>query len=279
MNLKCIMSLCLFVLIGQGIIQAQDNLATLINIVEAGKTYSLYKAKSSETNVIKEKETHFLKLVPPVYEIIFDTIELAPALNGNLDTSNYFIQTEVLVLKESGVEWKTARVSPLCRKEEGVPHLALCLLKTTPDYKIIHRKFFPFKNIFDTTSTDYIIPAETIIIQRKVLISKTAIHYITDKKTSLNPGEKIIEIPAGNWRKWEEITCPIGEFNNPSISDIQEALKKQQYKVSLTGKFDEETKHALLQFQQDNVLEEEGLTPETLQRLGVRRERLITIDF
>lgn len=279
MDLRFVTTLTLFCLI-QGMIQAQDNIESLLGMVETGKTYALYKAKPGDKNTIREKQTHYLKLVPPQYKTIYDTIELAPALNGNLDTSNYFIQTEVLVLKEPSAEWKTARVSPLCREKEGVPHVALCLLKTTPDYRIIHRKFFPFKNIFDTSTTDYVIPAETVVVERKVQIQKARIYYVTsDKKAELGPGEKIIEIPAGKWRKWEEITCPFGEFNDPSITDIQEALKKQKYDIKITGKFDELTKRTLMLFQQDNMLEEGGITPETLQRLGVKREKLIKIDF
>ena len=281
MNLKFALILSLICFFG-GKTQAQDNLESLLSIVETGKTYALYKAKAGDTKIIKETKTHYLKLVPAKYETVLDTIELAPALNGNLDTSNYFIQTEVLVLKEPGAEWKTAKVSPLCRKDDGVPHLALCLLKTTPDYKIVHRKFFPFKNIIDTTTTDYVIPAETIIVKRKVLVQKARIYYVTaEKKNELGPGEKIIEIPAGFWRQWAEIVCPFGDFNDPSIEEIQKALKKQQYDVRITGKFDEQTKRHLMMFQKDNMLTDDGgnVTPETLDRLGVKREKLIQIDF
>jgi hypothetical protein len=280
MNLKFILTLSLFCLF-LGKIQAQDNLESLLNIVETGKTYALYKAKSKDAEVVKAIETHYLKLVPAKYKTVFDTIELAPALNGNLDTSNYFIQTEVLVLKEPGAEWKTAKVSPLCRKEDGVPHLALCLLKTTPNYRIVHRKFFPFKNIMDTTATDFIIPAEVIIVERKKLEQKGRIYYVTaDKRNDLGPGEKIIEIPSGSWRKWAEITCPFGTFENPSMSEIQKALKQQQYNVKITGKFDEQTKRQLIMFQKDNMLDDQGsVTSETLNRLGVKREKLIQIDF
>lgn len=281
MNLKFTLTLsllCLFL----GKTQAQDNLESLLSIVETGKTYALYKAKSGDTKIIQESKTHYLKLVPAKYRTVFDTIELSPALNGNLDTSNYFIQTEVLVLKEPGAEWKTARVSPLCRKDDGVPHLALCLLKTTPDYRIVHRKFFPFKNIIDTTTTDYIIPAEIIVVKRKILEQKGRIYYVTpDKKNDVGPGEKIVKIPAGSWRQWDEIVCPFGDFNDPSIEEIQKALKKQQYNVQVTGKFDEQTKNQLIMFQKDNMLSDHGgsVTPETLDRLGVKREKLIQIDF
>lgn len=262
------------------LLKAQNSLESLLKMVETGKAYALYKAKTGDENVVISTETHYLHLVPPVYETVMDTIELAPALNGNLDTSNYFIQTEILVLREPGVDWKTATISPMCRPQQGVPHLALCLLKTTPEYKIIHRKFFPFKTIYDTTATDYVIPAEVIVVKRKVLKQKTRLFYLTKPPTiDAAAGEKLIKIPAGKWKNWGEITCPFGEFNDPSITEIQEALRKQDYQVKVTNKFDEQTKRNLLLFQQDNMLEEGGITDQTLQRLGISRERLISIDF
>ena len=63
MNLKLILTLSLFCFF-LGKIQAQDNLESLLNIVETGKTYALYKSKSKDTEIIKETETHYLKLVP-----------------------------------------------------------------------------------------------------------------------------------------------------------------------------------------------------------------------
>lgn len=271
--------LCVLCLGTGGRLHAQDNLESLLDIVEVGKTYALYKANHGDEAFISEKETYYLKLVPPVYKTILDTIELVPALNGNLDTSNYFIQTEVLVLKEPGAEWRTATVSSQCQHRKGQPFLALCLLKTTPDYRIIHRKFFPFKNILDTTTTDFVIPAKTLVVKRKVLVSEGRIYHTKSRNESLKAGEKIVRIPAGDWLKWMEITCPFGEFNDPSMTMIQQALKDKAYEVELTGKFDEQTKRALHAFQQDNLLEEGSVTPETIQRLGIKRERLIQIDF
>ncbi|MGH1339634.1 MAG: peptidoglycan-binding domain-containing protein [Aureispira sp.] len=279
MNIAAIITISLL-FCTSSLLKAQNNLEALLNMVETGKAYALYKAKAGDENVVTATETHYFHLVPPIYETILDTVELAPALNGNLDTSNYFIQTEILVLKEPGVDWKTATISPMCRPEQGVPHVALCLLKTTPEYKIIHRKFFPFKTIYDTTATDYIIPAQVIIVKRKILKQKTRLYYLT-KPQSINvaAGEKLVQVPAGKWKNWDEITCPFGEFNDPSITQIQEALIKQDYPIKVTNKFDEQTKRNLLLFQQDNMLEEGGITDQTLKRLGISRERLISIDF
>jgi uncharacterized protein involved in tolerance to divalent cations len=266
--------------LGGGLSQAQDNLESLIEMVEANKAYALYKAKPGDKDVLREKEPHYIKIVSPVFKMVHDTIIISPALNGNLDTSNYFIQTEVITIKEPVISWKVAKVSPLCRKDEGIPHLTLSLVKSTPDYRIVHSKFYPFRNILDTTSTDYIIPSEKMIVHRKVCVQKTCIYYVTKGHIeNLKEGEEVIKIPAGKWRKWSELTCPFGQYEIPSITDIQKELKSQAYEIVVTGKLDEQTKKAITAFQHDNLLETNNpLSQETMQRLGIKRERLISVD-
>lgn len=257
-----------------------SNIDHLLSIVETGKTYILSKATKSGEHTVQEKDGYYLKLVPPKYHIVHDTIELSPALNGNLDTSNYFIQTEVLVLREPGASWKTAKISNACMKEEGiVAHAGICLLKTVPKYQIVHRKFFPFKNILDTTTTDYVIPAKLIIVERKELKEKARLVRLNiNEQPILKTGEKLIKVTPGNWNKWSEVVCPFGQFNDPKISEVQAALKKEGYVVKITGNYDEQTKRGVHDFQKDNVLEVGELSEETIQRLGVKRERLITIE-
>ncbi len=281
MNLKNIFLCAAFLFFGGLILQAQDNLESLVEMVQVNKAYALYKAKPSDKDVVKEKKTHYIKLIPAKYQTIFDTIVISPALDGNLDTSNYFIQTEVITSKESIVTWKTATVSPLCRKDAAVPHLTLSLTQTVPDYRIIHTKFYPFRNILDTTSTDYIIPAEKMVIERLVCTQKSRIYYITDaQKEQLSKGEKLLKIPAGKWKKWQRISCPIGEYAMPSVSSIQKELKRQAYDVKVTGEMDTQTKKAIVAFQQDNLLEiGDPLSPETLKRMDIKGKKLISIDL
>lgn len=270
----------LFFLYGSNISIAQTNLDKMLQQVEAGKTYALYKATKADSEVYTEENSFYIKVTPPIYKTVYDTIEITPALNGNLDTSNYFIQTEILVLKEASLAWKTARIHQLCREDKSTPVLALCLLKTTPEYQIVNRKFFPFKNILDTTTTDYIIPAEIEIVERKVLVQDTRIMRLTeDKKNQIAKGEKLVKISKGNWAAWTEVVCPYGEFNDPDIKEVQTALKKQNYNVKITGNFDATTREALHQFQKDNMLDIGGLSDGTLERLGIRKEPLISIDY
>lgn len=261
--------------------QAQgNNYQYLLDSVREGKTYALYKAKGNEKKTFTENEGYYIKLVPAKYRIVYDTIELSPALNGNLDTSNYFIQTEVLELKEAGAEWHTARVSSACVSDgKNQPQVSLCLLKTVPKYKIVNRKFFPFKNILDTTNTDYIIPAKTIIVEREVMVESARLERLPlSQSPNLKLGEKVVRVDAGAWLPWEEVVCPYGVFNTPDIRSIQEALKKEGYKIEITNAYDEQTKRAVHEFQRDQMIEEGELDEKTIERLGVRREKLITVE-
>lgn len=268
-------------LLGNMHAQTNDNLDYLMSTVSEGKTYYLAKANRNSKKVIQEKEGYYIKLVPAVYETIPDTIVLSPPLNGNLDTSNYFIETEVLVLKEPAAEWKTARVSDLCmEKGASTAEHALCLLKMVPKYQIVNKKFFPFKNILDTSRTDFIIPAKITVVERERIVSKAKLERIpiSQGKPTLKAGEKLIKISVGKWERWQEVVCPYGEFNDPTAEEIQEALKKEGYKLKITKSYDEQTRRALHEFQTDNMLEVGELSEETIKRLGVKRERLITVE-
>ena len=63
------------------------------------------------------------------------------------------------------------------------------------------------------------------------------------------------------------------------FSIIRSAFMANSSGLTITGDFDLQTKEALQQFQTDNRLEVGGLSPETLNRLGIRREPLISVDF
>ncbi len=259
--------------------QAQNNLDRLLTKVEEGKTYALLKSHAGTANTVDEKHGYYIKLVPPKYRTVHDTIVISPALNGNLDTSNYFIQTEVLVLREPSLEWKLAKVSRLCMEDtKHEPHAAICLLKTVPQYDIVHRHFYPFKNITDTTNTDYIIPAKIKIVARQELVEPTRLYHIPlNQKVELADNEYLITVPAGTWKEWDEVVCPFGVFNDPDIRQVQLALQKQGYSIKITNSYDEQTKRMLHQFQLDNMLPEGEMDDTTLKRLGVERQRLIQV--
>lgn len=271
-------SILIFLTISAAYTQVTDNFQYLLDSIQLGKTFSLSKAKRGDKNVVKEKETYYIKIVPPKYKIVQEEIEISPALNGNMDTSNYFIQTEIIELKEPGAHWKRAKISKLCTG--GDSEIALCLLKTVPKYQIVHRKFYPFKNILDISNTDYVVPAQTITVEKQVLAEPSRLErYTADNRPEVNvgDGEYLVQITAGNWRVWEHVVCPFGVFNTPDVRDIQKALMDREYDVKITNKYDEQTRRALHQFQEDQRIPVGELSDLTIQRLNVQREKLITI--
>lgn len=258
--------------------QAQNSNYSALLQAEGGKTYSISKAKTAADAKIDDKQGFQIFLVPPVYRTVIDTLVLSPALNGNLDTSNYFIQTEVIVLRDPGLEWRVANVSRLCMKDQSLPpQTALCLLKTAPKYDMINRKFFPFKNILDTSRTDNVVPAEIKIVEREELVMPA---YLQKANLDAVPpqGVRSIKIPAGQWTDWAEVVCPYGVFNDPDIRQVQEQLQKRGYDIIITNSYDEQTKRALHQFQNDNVLAPGELDDKTLKRLGIEPEILIRVE-
>jgi Putative peptidoglycan binding domain len=271
--------------IGAGSLSAQrNNLDYLVNNVVEGKAYVLTKSKTKNDHTIEEKEGYYIKIVPPKYKTVFDTVVISPELNGNLDTTNYFIQTEIFVLREPSAVWKTATVSKVCTTEYGSNlepnHVALCLLKTVPKYEMVHRKFYPFKNILDVSTTDNVVPAEIRIIERFELTDAARLEHIpfSEKEPRLSDGEKLIKINPGTWNHWAEAVCPFGIFNDPDIKQIQAALQKQGYKINLSNSYDEQTKQAVHAFQLDHMLPQGELDDETLKRMGIEKQKLIQIQ-
>lgn len=255
-----------------------ENLNALIQNSQEGKTYFISKTTENTANAIYEPVGYQIKFSPARYKEYWDTIIIAPALNGNLDTTNYFTQTEILILKEPSIQWKQAQISKLCMPNAKSSTMGACMLKTTATYEIIHVRFYPYKNITDVSNTDFVIPAEIKIVKRYELVRPTQIsHHPLTEKLELTLGEKIMTVTEGYWTRWAEAVCPFGASNDPQVTQIQDALLKQGYKLTKTGNFDEQTKRALLQFELDHNLPEDKLDDALWQRLGIETEKLINI--
>ena len=256
-----------------------ENIKYLTDNAVEGKAYFIAKANADSKKTFTDQEGFYIKMVPAVYKTVIDTIVLQPALNGDLDTANYFIETEVLVVSEPSAEWRTAQVSELCIQDGISPFLTFSLQKKSPEYQIVNRKFFPFKNILDVSEADNVIPEVLYFLKRNELVQKARLEtYPLSQKPELNPGEKLLEIPAGEWQHWEQIQCPYGDYKEPKPEEIQQELLKRGYKLSISGKMDTETKQALHEFQADNDLEIGKFNDETAAKLGLKRERLIRIE-
>ena len=186
-----------------------ENIKYLTDNAVEGKAYFIAKANADSKKTFTDLEGFYIKMVPAVYKTVIDTIVLQPALNGDLDTANYFIETEVIVVSEPSAEWRTAQVSELCIQDGISPFLTFSLQKKSPEYQIVNRKFFPFKNILDVSEAENIVPEVLYFLKREELVQKARLEtYPLSLKPELNPGEKLLEIPAGEWQHWEQIQCP-----------------------------------------------------------------------
>lgn len=144
-----------------------------------------------------------VRVVPPVYETIVDSVVIVPALNANLDTSNYFTQMEIVLLKEPTQFW--------VKNSEST----LCVVHTAPEYIEVERRFYPFKNILDTENAEAVIPAQIKIIERKVLVRSGRL----DKLSADAPTEEselVIKIRVQDWVYWQNFidSCQYDEANS-----------------------------------------------------------------
>lgn len=264
--------------------QTQDIFESLRKQAELGKTYFIGLANANSEKSYDLNEGYYLKFVPAKYETTQDSILVSPALNGNFDTTNYFMSTEILTLREPVSEWRPADVSEICRQDEEPKHkVAACLVKLAPEYKVVNTRFYPFKDILDTNRTDHVIPAVYELVERQTLKQKSRIEIIPESagRPSLKAGEKLRYLPPGQWQSWQEVVCPFGVFNAPTAYEIQEALRKLGYKLPKTGDYDEATRRFLRQFQKDyGINPEEGeLSQATIDKLGLERRPLISVDY
>lgn len=253
-----------------------ENLNHLLENSEIGKTYALFPASKSEAAVV-ESSSYYLKLIPPKFRHVKDTIVLCPALNEDLDTSNYFIQTEVLVLRDKSTEWKRAKIADVCVEER--PEESLVLLKSLPHYRIVNRKFYPFKEVLDTSEAEKVIPADVMIVGRSELVEDGRIELFSSASAAkLKPGEKLIKVPAGSWTHWREVVCPYGVFNRPNLSKVQRFLKDQGYDVTIDNSYGPKTKQAIHEYQRKNGLSVGDLNDATYEHMGLSGEKLISIE-
>jgi len=109
--------------------------------------------------------SHEAVILPTKYKVIEEEIEIAPALNGDMDTSNYFMMAEMIEVRPAVQDW--------CMINGNYVRVDI-----PAEYITIERKFFPFKNILDTERAIHIIPAETITIKRTIVEEPSTIRLI-----------------------------------------------------------------------------------------------------
>lgn len=100
----------------------------------------------------------------------------------------------------------------------------------------------------------------------RIVVHENVISQLTEPNFSII--QKQIIDKEGYFWEWREAICG-PSCGSSRIRQIQEALVKKGYQVTIDNIFDKETKAALLQFQKDNNLPQGQLDTETLKSLGV----------
>lgn len=132
-----------------------------------------------------------VRFVPTTYTTVYDTIVVSPALNADLDTSNYFTQTHIIVVKEPSTTWTKT-------EKDG-----LCIQKLHAQYELVEVKFFPYKNILDISAATNIVPADIRVIARQVVSQPAKIERINDDAIASHT--QTLDIAAYSWGTFKRI--------------------------------------------------------------------------
>lgn len=132
-----------------------------------------------------------LQIIPAQYSTVFDTIITSPALNAAYDTSNYFIQTEIVILKEPTKDW--SRLSDN----------KVCIQRNAANYTLVEVKFYPYKNILDISTASEIIPAESIVIERQIVTQAAQLKRVSREELANLNANEILTLPAYTWASFK----------------------------------------------------------------------------
>jgi hypothetical protein len=145
-----------------------------------------------------------LQIIPAQYSTIFDTIIVRPALNAAYDTSNYFVQTEIVILKEPSRDWSRLSSNKVCLQQKAA------------NYTLVEVKFYPYKNILDVEKAAEVIPAESIVVERQIITQAAQLKRLNSEDAAALKAEDILTLPAYTWASFKGLLsfCQISNLGS-----------------------------------------------------------------
>jgi hypothetical protein len=154
---------------------------------------------------VQAQNSEYLKVrvIPAVYETVVDSVVVVPALNAQLDTSNYFTQTEFVLISEPSTDWQKSSDN------------TICAVRTEAEYISVERRFYPFKNILEVEKADSVIPAQIQTIERQKLLQPARLEKLPID-SSTDEDDNVIIIKVKDWVYWQNFiqTCDKTAENN-----------------------------------------------------------------
>lgn len=247
---------------------------SILNSPEIGKCYYSHKGGTQRSD-----SSIYLRLVPPSYKWVKDSLRISPGLNPAYDTSNYSWVSVRLEHRERTGEWRKAEVSKRCT--ENASSIGLCYLKTFRKDTIIKKKGFLSRDVLYTAELkeSEIIPEVWTYYRRQVVTTPAAVEQVSAAEAAQSAAGAIVEIPAGRWSSWSEVFCDFESYDHVTLTDLQRALVREGYELYISNVFGEKTQAALHDFQRKNGLPVGDLNNITYKRLGFKPHKLIRVAF
>ncbi|MDH3624813.1 MAG: peptidoglycan-binding protein [Myxococcales bacterium] len=265
------------------------------------------KYKKVAEKVLIKEASETIKVIPAKYEMRTEKVAIKEGGEKLISIPAKYDMVEEKVLVKAGyTTWKKGKGA--YQRVDNATGEIMCLVEVPPVYKTMRKrvlvspattKTVAIKPTYKTVRKRVLveparvvrkeIPAEYRTIS-KIVLSEPATtksvampaKYQTIRKYVMvePPSSRTIEIPAENrdiTRKvkiadgsmqWKAILCETNA-NRSTIASIQQALRKNDFKVARTGRLDARTMAALEEFQRKEGLTAGQLTMETLDALGV----------
>ncbi len=249
-------------------------------------TPAIYETVEEQV-LVKPAGRKIAEIIPPVYKTVTDQVLVKAAGEKVVETpAVYKIMEETQLVKPATTEWKKGR-GPV-EKVDGLTGEIMCLVTVPAEYRTVQQRV-----VVTPASVQRLpVPAEYASVQRQELVSpasvrevETPAEYKTVRtlKIAKPAEEKRIAIPAEyqtitrqvlvseSTAQWKSILCETN--TTPGIvQNIQRALQAKGFNPGpIDGVVGAETSAAIRAFQQANGLATGGLTMDTLDKLGVRR--------
>ena len=258
-------------------------------IQEAAERVEVVPAKyawAEEKIVVKEASTR-LETVPAQYKTVEEKV-LVQEAGTVLETvpAQYKWVEEKVLVKEAHTAWKKGR--GLIEKVDDTTGEIMCLIEVPAQYKTVKKQVL----VKEATTREVAVPAKYKTVTKRVLakpattreIPIPAEYNVVKVKRLVAPAKtNRVAVPAeyqtvtrtelvsDGRLEWRRVLCETNA-SRTMISQIQTALAKAGYNPGpADGIIGAATKSALKQYQLKHNLSTGGLTYETIEKLGIKR--------
>ena len=236
---------------------------------EAGKCYARCfvadQFEFKEETVIDKPVSYKTVSIPATYKTVFDTVTIKSATTRYEEIpAVYETITEDIMVSPASQKWVKSVANAGCLSANPADCQVMCLQDVPAVYKKVSRRVVKTPAI----RQEHPVSAEYKIVSRQVIDNPARTEQIEIAATYKKVVHKEL-VRKGGYSDWKEILCA-NKLTTSKIIAIQTALKASGYNPGpLDDVFGEQTKAALIKYQQDKNLPVGNLNLETLKSLGV----------